>query len=526
MITHFDNLDLVGVINDAPSERLPYNAWTDARNVRFRDGAVEKFQGQTEAFGTPSAAPYYAFPMQKGLEYWWVYASLTGIYSTDGSTHYDITPTGGVGASEDTNWTGGVMGGGVAVMNDALNAPYGWNGTGLSDAFTALPNWPSGMTAKVLRPFKQVLVAANIDEGSGQDATLLRWSHPAAPGDFPASWDYTDDAFDAGRTTIAQGGGAIIELEPLRDMMLIYKDDSVWSMQYVGGNAIYAFRKLFDQVGIMSRRCVKEVYGRHVVLTTDDIIVHDGTSPVSILTKKMRKFLFNNMDGDYAARSYIVPDFAYNEVWICYPETGETLPNMALVWSWQDGALTVRELGTNAAHIARGIVSIGASPTFGSAGGTFADYDTTTWDGAQDVNTVRDLLLCDTANTLLLKGDVGNDYNGVAPTAYVYRENLPLGRISDDQTRRAQEQTRVKYIKEVWPVIEGTDGGTVTVYIGSRMNESDPVSWSSYTYTIGQTNRIPVRVAGRYIDIKFESTDAIWWRLISYAVNYDLGGMR
>lgn len=526
MRIYFDNLDVAGIIPDIPSDRLPYNAWTDGRNVRFSDGAVEKFDGQQDAYGTAMASPYYAIPIYKGQDYWWVYCSLTGIYSTDGAVHYDVTPTTATPAAQiDLNWTGGHLGGGVLVLNDGTGTPYQWNGTLLSENFTLLENWPSGMYARVLRPFKQVLVAGNVDEGSGLDGSLVRWSHPAAPGEVPASWDDTDDAFDAGRATLPQGG-VIVEMEPLHDIMMIYKEEAVWGMQYVGGNAIYAFRKIFDQLGVMSRRCVKEFNGRHVVMSTDDVVIHDGTSVVQALDKRIRKWLFANIDGDNAPRSFVVPNFARNEVWICFPETGESLPNLAVVWNWNDGTPTIRELGSNVAHIARGIVSLGGGATFADYPGTFADASTVAWSGAQDVNTIRNLLICDTSNNRLMKADQDYTFNGTNYQAYVLRENLPLGRVADSQDRRSMDPATIKYVTDLFAEIEGTDGGQLTVSIGTRMSESDTVSWSDYTWTIGQTTRIPLRERGRFFSIKFSSNTDVYWRLVSFSLEVKYGGVR
>ena len=45
-ILPIQNLDQIGVVPDAPPSALPTNAFSDARNVRFRDGAVRKIEGE------------------------------------------------------------------------------------------------------------------------------------------------------------------------------------------------------------------------------------------------------------------------------------------------------------------------------------------------------------------------------------------------------------------------------------------------------------------------------------------------
>ena len=36
-----------GIVQDMPSVSLPPNVFSDAQNVRFRDGAVKKFPGES-----------------------------------------------------------------------------------------------------------------------------------------------------------------------------------------------------------------------------------------------------------------------------------------------------------------------------------------------------------------------------------------------------------------------------------------------------------------------------------------------
>ena len=45
-----NNLDEAGVILDIPSVALPPNAFSNVRNVRFKDGSVRKMKGEVNIF--------------------------------------------------------------------------------------------------------------------------------------------------------------------------------------------------------------------------------------------------------------------------------------------------------------------------------------------------------------------------------------------------------------------------------------------------------------------------------------------
>jgi len=49
-VVPFTGFDQVGLIRDIPPVALPPNAFSDVRNVRFKDGAVRKMEGEVHIF--------------------------------------------------------------------------------------------------------------------------------------------------------------------------------------------------------------------------------------------------------------------------------------------------------------------------------------------------------------------------------------------------------------------------------------------------------------------------------------------
>jgi hypothetical protein len=44
------NLGDIGIVSDLDPHLIPVNAWSEGKNVRFKDNAVEKFSGHTSVF--------------------------------------------------------------------------------------------------------------------------------------------------------------------------------------------------------------------------------------------------------------------------------------------------------------------------------------------------------------------------------------------------------------------------------------------------------------------------------------------
>ena len=190
-IVPIEGIDKVGVIQDAPASTLPPGAWTDARNVRFDDGAIRRMKGQTPIFAThgltniqhiaywenPNKRCYVVINRETGGDY--VYLVSVGGSGTEVST----TPGGPYAFSE--NWTSAQFNGGYTfIINNGIDAPQhstvqlgGASDINGQPAFAMLPGWDSyisgsyiaqflTVSADILIPYGNLLVAGALTERS------------------------------------------------------------------------------------------------------------------------------------------------------------------------------------------------------------------------------------------------------------------------------------------------------------------------------------------------------------------------
>lgn len=533
----FDNIGQIGIVYDAPDYELPYNAWSAGRNVRFDNNKAIKFQGHAAVYDPPSIAPYHLTPVSTASTYYWVYAGLTKVYTTDGTAHYNITrQTAAVdvdySADADISWNGGILNG-IPVFNNGVDDPQVWTPVGVSQRLTPLDwvngasTWNSlGYSAKVIRPFKNFLVALDFNNGSTRYPRQVRWSDAATAGNLPITWDDSDATALAGFTTdLEETQGFVVDCLPQRDINVIYKEDSTWGMQLIGGNDVFRFYKMFTETGILSRRCVKEFEGRHVMLTPGpDLIMHDGQNITSLLDRKWQRWLANAIDPTNYQRSYVTPNYARNEMWACFPSVDSTFPDKAIVWNWKDNSIGVRDL-PNAAHVAYGIVDSGVALTWDTWTGTW-DTLTGVWDERYYNPTSQDLLIADPVATKLYQGDDTNQFNAVNMTSYIERTGLAIAGQRRDGSPIV-DLASVKYCNAIYPKINATSGTVVNVYIGSQMEIGDTVSWSAaLPFTVGADYKIDTRKSGRLLAIKFETASDVAWELTSYELDIEIAGAR
>lgn len=514
MIIPFASTGEIGVIKDKPAYSIPLNAWSDAVNVRFNDGYAEKSLGHSAPFGTPSIAPYFLLPLQTPTLQYWIYAGLTAIYLTEGTTHTDITRSSGAyNATADGNWTGGILGG-VPVVTSGFDIPQALFPVSPSNSLIDLPNWPDNTFCGTIKPFKNFLIALNMSENGQSYPYVVRWSHPADPGSLPTTWDYTDTTNDAGRVPLSEGGGHILDGGSLRDTFIIYRESSTYSMRFIGGRFIFETRQIFPSSGIFAKRCFAEFDGKHCVLTNNDLIVHDGVTIQSVLDSRYRDTLFTELSGaTNNKRTYLAENYSKNEIWVCYPTGSDSFPTKALIWNYRHNTVGFRTL-PGAAHIAFDVVDAQLTTTWDSDSDTW-DSDTSRWDVQQYNPAKKYMLMADTTNTKLFKLDDTNQFNGVSFTATLERTELQL----------AGDFDTITHITRIYPKFTGS--GAVTVYVGGQNVIGESVTWDSgQTFTIGTDYKLDVRETWRLPAIKFESTGDVSWKLHGFDLDVDAAGKR
>ena len=523
MLVPINEAGKIGIVSvsDRPPHELPLNAWTAGENVRFRDGMVEKFLGHAAPFGNPTVAPYFLMPARNGTVRLWLYAGLAKVYTTDGTTHYNITRQTTSATDIDysatvvRNWTGGALGL-IPVINNGIDVPQFWQPSAPTQILQDLTNWPASTTASALRVFRRYLVALDVIKSGTRYPQMVKWSSPAPSGGVPATWDPSDETNDAGEYEIVSSSGDCLDLAPMRDQAVIYKEDSVHWMQHVGGVEIFSFPPMFDSFGALSRRCAVEyARGRHIVLALGDLIAHDGQQWDSVVSGRMRRWMFQQMDPDFYQTSFIALHPAKYEAWACFPSIGNQIPNLALVWNWRYGTCGVREL-PGVAHAHAGEVFFPDTGDIWDSDSGVWDSDASSWgEAAADPAGLR-MLMADAVNTRLLAADFTNQYAGANMTAFVERVGMPLPVKPDGPP----DMRSRKFIKDLWPRVLGTDGQQIQVYIGGQDAVDAPVTWQDpVSFTIGTTDHIPVRLNTRLLAIRFQSNTDLEWRIPGYEID-------
>ena len=473
--------DQVGLISDQPARALPPNTVTSVTNMGFKNGKLAKLLGYSTIYGTPSVAPYHLqHAVTADNDPWLIYCGLADVYSYDGNTHTKITQTlTTYGATSNNNWTSTVLGG-IVIVNEGATVPQYTTGNAVQLA--NLSNWPTTWTCATIRAFREFLVVLDMTEGGTNYPAKLRWSHPADPGSLPVTWDETDTTKDAGFKAFSETPGILIDCLPMGSVNVVYKSDSAYAMQYIGGQFVFSFNKIFD-IGLIGRNAVCEVEGKHVFMSDEDIYIHSGGLPQSLTYKKIRDEIFMSIDSAYRNRIQLAYDKNKQQVWVLLPTNGTGWLDRAYIWSMRDNSWAKRDLPNLTC------ISVGGEVNAGQVW----DSDTDTWDSDNSLwnnslNVTSQVLLGSALNTKLYQANYLYQAEGANYTSEVQRTGLDFG-----------DPNSIKVIRKLRPHFNGmTDGTQVTVSVGTQTQPDGTVTWKDETFTIGSDEEVWPLMRGRY----------------------------
>lgn len=565
------NVGALGLVSrdDALSEELPPNAWNVAKNIRFRGVDVEAAKGW-EQIGTVGDAGGVLDYVVGGLTTWWLYYGDTAIYSVvAGYLNNDVTGTSGPYTSGDwsvTNFQG------IPVATNGVELPQTQFVAGSipleTTVFQDLPTWPATDKCKIISTLGNFLVAFDLTEGGTRYPTKIRWSNAAAPGDLPPDWSVSDPTSLAGEIVIGTGQGQILAVEPMRDSLIVYRENGVGILSYVGGNAVLRYREITNKWGAFGKHCVAQTKtGLHIIVTQDDIVVFDGQTEKSVARHKVKTLLFRQLL-QFTDSTDLIKLFAFpksSEIWLGLPDVDTLVIDEVYVYNYDDGTWAgPREVPAIKDY--RYLPQLDLSSTlnlqlsWNEAANTpelsvWPNWDGIPWGATQLTSTEGAFHLFSTnASGDLIKLDYGYAHQGVNPyLTDLQRQDINL--TDDENTNvvlavypRGTLDTLSETITETtwadvaldlgitWDDVDWTSSlwsdfpsgvNPLEIYVGYQDSSGDvPIwGWRMPKIFIPTDYKITCKVRGRRHAIRFRS-EAIAWRISGYDIEYTRSGRR
>lgn len=514
-----DQLADIGIAKDPTDQTLAPNAWTDAKNIAFKDGKVCRGLGRRKIFDPPTVNPYKLFfTTDASREAAVIYMGLQKAFAYMGGSHNDITRLAGdyTGGASD-RWNGGPFAG-VLIANNGIDVPQRWAPQNAATPFQDLDNWPADWRASVVRPFGNFLVALAITDTGTLFPHRIVFSHPAAPGAVPVSWDPTDETLDVTeRDIVDQDGTPLVDFVPLGANGIIYKEASTHVAQFIGGSQIWRTTPLLEQGGLLAQDCaIRFARGmQHFVASGDDVYVHNGSSPESVVSKKVRRWLQANISSTRYDRSFCFNDVPGGKCWFCFPLEGSDWPNLALVYDWTDGTVTFQEIGLASSIIPALIAETVDDPWAGDT--ATWDSDTSRWDEFTSKLFLRQTIGAYPEGKLQ-QLDTLNQFDGVDYTALIEKSGLDIYGL-DKYGHLLRDKRKRKLVKGLWP---SASGAPFYIQIGTQQINDDMITWGdAKLFTPGVDDKVDFAHHTQLYCFRFYSATDGYWEMTSYDIDVE-----
>ena len=497
----------IGIVKDLPPAELTPEAWSDGRNIRFKDGGLGPFKDSRDIGISFPTQPIWTLPAHRTASGFasWLFMGTNKAYAYSIGSVVDITrAVGDYTGSTYNRWSGGHLGG-CTVVNNGVDVPQVWMSPDTAVKLQDLPNWPSGIRAKVLRAHKQFLVALNVTKSGIKYRNMVKWSHPADPGNVPVSWDETDPTKDCGEHTLSETPGEVVDCVSLRDLNIIYKEDSVWGMQFISGTFIFRFYPIFLDFGMPRPDCAVEFgQGMHFVFTGSDLKVHDGQSAYSVVGGRMRKLLSGLSEAQLKS-AFVVRNTPENEVWFCWRQRTDTTvaADIAMVYNWVDKTLTLKDL-PDYRFIASGPIDLPGTGvnSWMTAHKAWADNHEP-WGVATVVPAMARLIGVGA-------GKVDWVDSQVASTQPGFIERVNLGVVM--RAGRPPDMSTTKLLTRVWPRVSGKAGEVLIITLGGSDEVNKAPIWEApQRFVLGTDTFVDGVISAKLFAVRIESTSGSPW---------------
>ena len=507
------NLGSTGVLTDPNPYNLPVTGFTSANNVRFDEGKVRRapvFRTVKDSLGFDPRAAFGIVPTT-GFD---TVLMVSDDYVIKEYANGNVNDRSGsiTGSSDPRPFTVCSLAD-VVYINRPDRVPVYRLPSGTN--FADLTNWDSSWRTKALRPFGDFLLGLNMTESSTNYANRVRFSNLVTANAIPDSWDASDTTKSAGFNDLVAMQTSIVDGLELGTNFVIYSSTEAVMMEFVGGQLIFNFRKLFSDEGIINQNCVVEVDGKHYCFGVSDVYVHDGNTKQSICDERVRQFIFKGLNVKNADRCFVQYNKELSEIYFCY-QSGDSLVsfadtarcNRAAIFNVKNNTWSFMDLPNVSAGTSANVNTVStysaSTSTYDTIGGSYYDQE--------DSRNRHTLMVgnSDSGNSLSSAKIYGLDLADDGSIAFnvdteatkppfVERTGLDLDEIN-------QPIDGYKVITRMLPQIftKNTSNTNITIEFGaSDIPNNTPAYSTTATFNIASDYKVDSRASGRYLSYKF-----------------------
>lgn len=233
---------------------------------------------------------------------------------------------------------------GEDLMASWVGGPVYWwdRSKGPSTRAALIEASPASNRWMMVSPEDRHLICLGAHTGESPDAMLVRWSDQENFNQFTPSATNTagDKRLDA--------GSRIVTAIDTRGEKLIFTDEALYSMRFIGGAAVFGFYPLGRSVTIIGQNAAAQVNGVVFLMGTDDFLVYDGV--IRTMACPVRDVVFLNLSADQGAKVYASVNRLFTEIIWLYPSQASTENDRYVLYNYREQVWAYGTIARTAFH--------------------------------------------------------------------------------------------------------------------------------------------------------------------------------
>ena len=322
------------------------------------------------------------------------------------------------------------------------------------------------------------------DVGSAaQDPMLIRWSDQ----EDAANWTPAPTN-QAGSLQLSRGSEIIAAIQS-RQEIVVFTDNAVYALQYLGPPAVWGAVLLGDNTSIVGQNAVTIASGVTYWMGVDKFYKYDGR--VQTLRCDLRQHIFSDLDKDQYSQVFAGTNEGFNEVWWFYCSAGSTVVDKYAIYNYLEDIWYYGSMGRTA-WLDSGLRDYPLAATYLN---NIVNHESGVDDNTTEVPTPIE------ANITSAEFDLDDGH-----------KFMFLWRVLPDITFRGSEANSPSVRMYMQPLKNSGSGYTTPPSVGGENNRA--VTRTAVLPIEAFTGQIYTRVRARQMSVKVESTDlGVTWQL-------------
>lgn len=157
---------------------------------------------------------------------------------------------------------------------------------------------------------------------------LVRWSDQTNPSEW-----IPKASNQSGEQTLGNGSTLVTAVANLQ-IVLVFTDVAVYQMQYVGAPFVFNFTLLQDNISIISQNAAVTANNITWWMGNDKFYTYNGT--VQVLPCPVRRYVFTNINKEYAWKTVVGYNEGFSEIWWFYPSSTSQINDSYVKYNFTD----------------------------------------------------------------------------------------------------------------------------------------------------------------------------------------------